>query len=71
MHLFDMGCKCKNLKHVTGFPAGPVVKHPPCSVGDEGSIPDWETNIPYATEKLNLHSCKYGGSHTPETACHG
>jgi len=27
-----------------------VVKHPPWSVGDEGSIADWETNIPYATE---------------------
>ena len=32
------------------LPGGAVVKHPPWSVGDEGSIPEWETNITFVTE---------------------
>lgn len=28
------------------FPDGPVVKNPPRNAGDEGSIPDWGTEIP-------------------------
>ena len=31
------------------FPDGPVVKNPPCSAGDEGSIPDRGTEKPHAT----------------------
>ena len=34
------------------FPGGLVVKNPPSSMGDTGSIEDWETEIPRATRKL-------------------
>ena len=30
------------------FPGGPMVKNPPCNVGDASSIPDQETRIPGA-----------------------
>ena len=47
----DVVCTSKHFKHVNrAFPGGPVVKLPPCSVGDEGSILYWEINIPYSTE---------------------
>ena len=36
-----------------GFPVGPVVKNPPSSVGDAGSIPGWGTKIPHAMGKLS------------------
>ena len=41
----------KNIKILQqrDFPGGPVVKNPPCNAGDEGSIPDWGTEIPCAT----------------------
>ena len=29
------------IKHLRGFPGGPVVKNPPSSAGDSGSIPWW------------------------------
>ena len=35
------------------FPAGPVVKTPPCNTGDSGSIPDWLTKIPHVSKKLS------------------
>ena len=35
------------------FPDGPVVKNPPRNAGDEGSIPDWGTEIPCAMEQLS------------------
>ena len=38
------------------FPGGPVVKNLPCSAGDIGSIPAWETRIPHAVEQLSLHT---------------
>ena len=34
---------------------GPVVKNPPCSVGDPGSIPDRGTQSPHTMEQLSLH----------------
>lgn len=36
------------------FPAGPVVKHPPCKAGDTGSSPGWGTKTPQALGQLNL-----------------
>ena len=38
------------------FPGGPVVKNPPCNIGDEGLILGWRTRIPHAAEYLNLHA---------------
>ena len=35
------------------YPGGPVVKNPPCSLGDSGSIPGWELRFPHATEQLS------------------
>ena len=35
------------------FPDGPIVKNPPCNAGNEGSIPDWKTEIPCAMELLS------------------
>ena len=44
----------KNQRAVSwNFPGGPVVKNPPCSAGNMGSIPGGETKIPYAVEQLN------------------
>ena len=40
---------------VLEFPGGIVVKNPPSSMGDTGSIEDWETEIPHATRKLVPH----------------
>ena len=30
------------------FLGGSVVKNPPCNAGDAGSIPGWETKIPWS-----------------------
>ena len=38
------------------FPGGPVVKNPPASVRDEGSIPGQGTKIPHAMGQLSLHA---------------
>ena len=40
------------------FPGDPMVKNPPCNVGDVALIPGQETKIPHATEQLNL-CCSY------------
>lgn len=37
---------------VLDFPGGLVVKNPPSSMGNIGSIEDWETEISRATRKL-------------------
>ena len=34
-------------------PSGPVVKNPPCSAEEAGSVPDWETKIPHATQQVS------------------
>ena len=47
-----------------GLPGCPMVKNPPCNVGDVGLIPDWGTEIPYATGKLSLCTT------TGEPVCH-
>ena len=39
---------------VSDFPGGPGVKNLPCKAEDVGSIPDWGTKIPHATEQLNV-----------------
>lgn len=36
-------------------PGGQVVKNPPWNIEDAGSIPDWGTKIPQASEDLSLH----------------
>ena len=42
------------LKMAQGdFPGGPVVKNPPCTMGDMSSIPDGGTKILHAAEKLS------------------
>ena len=35
------------------FSGGPVVKNPPFSAANTGSIPGWETEIPYDTGQLS------------------
>ena len=35
------------------FPGGPVVRNPPYSAGDTGSIPGQGTKIPHATGQLS------------------
>ena len=35
------------------IPGGPMVKNPPCSSGDSGSVPGRGTKIPYATGQLS------------------
>ena len=37
----------------TGTPLVPVVKNPPCTAGDAGSIPCRVTEIPHASKKLS------------------
>ena len=39
-----------------GFPGGPVVKKLPGNERDMGSVPDWGTKIPHATEQLSSHA---------------
>ena len=39
------------------FPGSPMVKNSPSHAGDMGSIPSWETKIPYASELLS--PCSY------------
>ena len=34
------------------FPGGPEVKNLPCNAGDTGSIPGWETKVPYGAGQL-------------------
>ena len=38
------------------FPGGPVVKNPPYSAGDAGSIPGQGTKIPHAAGQLSPHA---------------
>ena len=38
------------------FPGGPVVKNPPSTAGDAGSISGQGTKIPHATGQLSLHT---------------
>ena len=44
-----------NKSILEGFPGGPVVKNLPHNAGDGGSIPDWGTKIPHASEQLITH----------------
>ena len=48
---------------ILGFPGGPVVKNPPCNVGDVGLIPGQGTKIPHAVGQLSLCAT------TAEPAC--
>ena len=46
------------------FLGGPVVKSPPSSAGDAGSIPGWGTKIPHSAGQLSLCAA------TREPVCH-
>ena len=52
------------------FPGGPVVKNPPSSAGDLGSIPGQGTKIPHAMGQRGLHTATteptYSGTHAPQ-----
>ena len=50
------------LEHTWDFPGGPVVKNPPCKVGDAGSIPGQGTKIPHVVGQLSV--CAAGTEHT-------
>ena len=39
--------------HFRDYPGGPVVKNPPSSAGDMGSIPGQGTKIPHVEEQLS------------------
>ena len=43
----------KKKIHCRDFPGGPVVKNPPSSAGDAGSIPGQGTKIPHAAGQLS------------------
>ena len=43
----------KKIKEIWDFPGGPVVKNPPSSAGDAGSIPGWGTKIPHTAGQLS------------------
>ena len=45
--------KYYNLRSIGDFPGGPVVKNPPSSAGDLGSIPGRGTKIPHAAGQLS------------------
>ena len=47
---------CYIFKEIRDFPGGPVVKNPPYSTGDAGSIPGRGTKIPHATGQLSLRT---------------
>ena len=49
------------------FPGGPMVKNPPSSAEDSGSIPDWGTKIPYAMGQFS--PCATTTEHTNSGAC--
>ena len=42
-----------SIKEARDFPGGPVVKDPPSSAGDVGSIPGQGTKIPHALGQLS------------------
>ena len=48
------------------FPSGPVVKDPPSSTRDIGSIPDQCTKVPHAVGQLNLCAHTRSGAHVPQ-----
>ena len=57
-----------NLKYyyLRDFPGGPVVKNPPSSAGDTGSIPGQGTKIPRARGQLSPRAA----TRERKPACH-
>ena len=51
------------------FPAGPLVKNPPCIVGNLGSIPGQGTEISHTKEQLNPHTATTEPSPQLESLC--
>ena len=43
------------MVHCGDFAIGSVVEKPLCSARGMGSISDWKSKLPYATEQLSLH----------------
>ena len=41
---------------IGGFPGGPVVKNPPSSAKDTGSVSGWGTKIPHDAGQLSTQS---------------
>ena len=52
------------------FPGGPLVKNPPCIVGNLGSIPGQGTEISHTKEQLNPHTATTEPSPQLESVCH-
>ena len=51
------------------FPGGSVVKNPPASAGDMGSIPGLGTKIPHDTGQLNLCATTMEARALEPTSC--
>ena len=60
-------CKCRKLFLPLDFPGDPVVKNLSCNVGDAGSIPGLEAEIPHAAGQLSL--CAAPRTAMKEPAC--
>ena len=41
------------MRPLWDFPSSPVVKNPPCNVGDAVVIAGWENKIPHARQQLS------------------
>ena len=46
-----------------------VIKNPPCSTGEVGSIPGWKTTIPQSTGQLSLSTIAKSPCATTKTQC--
>ena len=51
------------------FPNGPMVKNPPSSVGNVGSIPGLGTKIPYASGQLSPREATTESECRTKTRC--
>ena len=51
---FECPCLFKHCRNSCwDFPGGPVIKTLPCNAGNTGSIAEWGTKIPQASEQLS------------------
>ena len=67
----NQGKESMDIKRLHGdFPNGPMVKNLPCNAGDTASIPGLGTNIPHATEQLNLPMHHNYRAHVPQQRSH-
>ena len=58
------------MEQTWDFPGGPVVKNPPCKVGDAGSIPGQGTKISHAMGQLSVYATAtehtHSGAYAPQ-----